>query len=212
MDLPPSLAVVPPIPAYKQTLEQLKAERDHWQRRLNELEKSGADRSYALEASLEHIDRWFMRRTIEQQKQKAETMKQVMSKLTSLRLEYGYWYLASPYSKWTTGLDDACKHIAEFAGRLLEKGIFVYSPIAHSHTIARAAMINPMDHDIWLPADKPLFLGAYGLLVAKFDGWDESFGIGQEIKWAIEHERPIKLIDPDSFELESTPNLAGRFS
>jgi hypothetical protein len=104
--------------------------------------------------------------------------------------------IASGYSKWAHGIYDACVVAAELAGRLVLAGVAVFSPIAHSHTVSRAAKIDPFSHNIWLPADRPLFEGAHGLLVAALPGWRESYGIGEEIKWAVEHGKLRFLIDP----------------
>ena len=50
--LPPSLAVIPNIPVKKQTKEQLVAERDYWQQKLDSAESWGG----ALTAVLEFRD------------------------------------------------------------------------------------------------------------------------------------------------------------
>ena len=49
---------------------------------------------------------------------------------------YHLWYLASPYSLFPGGLEMATRVVSREAARLLEAGIPVVSPIAHSHTIA----------------------------------------------------------------------------
>jgi hypothetical protein len=117
----------------------------------------------------------------------------------------GFYYLATPYSKWKAGLDDAAKQAALLAGALIKRGIGVYSPIAHSHTIAVAADIDPFSHEIWLPADKPLADAAFGLIVAGLDGWRESYGIGKEIEWFGLARKPRYLLDPSSLTLQVLP-------
>jgi hypothetical protein len=119
-----------------------------------------------------------------------------MNAIDELQLQSGYWYLATPYSKWAAGIDDACEVAAQLAGQLVLAGVAVFSPIAHSHTVSRAAKIDPFSHHIWLPADKPLFEAAHGLIVAALPGWSDSFGVGEEIKWAIAHGKPRVLLDP----------------
>lgn len=106
-----------------------------------------------------------------------------------------YFYLASPYSKWPKGIDDATKEIAKIAARLIMRQLPVYCPIAHSHVIAVAGELDPLDHGIWLPADKPIADAAAGLIVAGMHGWRESYGIGEELKWFRASGRPAYLLD-----------------
>lgn len=107
-----------------------------------------------------------------------------------------FWYLASPYSKYPLGLSAAHFHVCQQAALLIEAGVPVYSPIAHTHPIAQAGGIDPHDHDIWLPAGKPIADAAGGLIVLKLDGWSCSFGISMEIEWFAERERPVVYMEP----------------
>lgn len=128
-----------------------------------------------------------------------------MNAVDDLRLASGYYYLATPYSKWAAGLDDAAQTAAWLAGRLIVAGVVVYSPIAHSHAIARAAGIDPYDHAVWLPADRPLFDAAHGLLVAALEGWRDSYGICEEITWAKSQRKPRFLLDPRALTWQALP-------
>lgn len=123
-------------------------------------------------------------------------------KAESLRLERGYWYLATPYSKWSGGLDDAAFIASKLRGALVLAGVSNFSPIVHSHYVARAANIDPFSHDIWMPDDKPMFQGSHGLLVADLPGWRESKGVTIEREWAAELDRPVALLDPVSLDWE----------
>lgn len=120
-----------------------------------------------------------------------------------------YFYLASPYSQWSEGLDDACNVISAIAGRLIQYGLPIFSPIAHSHTICKAARMDFLSHDIWLPADKPLVAAAAGLIVADLEGWRVSFGVRKEIEWFREAEKPCLLLDPVELELAELPRDIG---
>ena len=123
-----------------------------------------------------------------------------MSPIDALKIRHGYWYLATPYSKWPAGLDDACKTAATLCGRLLLAGVNTYSPIAHSHPVSLTleGQVDPRDHDFWLRADKPLFEAAHGLLVADFPGWRESVGVAKEIAWSRAHVKPSFLLNPQT--------------
>ena len=110
----------------------------------------------------------------------------------------GFYYLASPYSKWEGGLDDAAYVVSEIAGRLISRGLCVFCPIAHTHSVAYAADIEPLNHDIWLPMDEPFMRTARGLIVAGMKGWRDSYGIGEEIKHFAQAGKPRYLLDTAS--------------
>lgn len=109
----------------------------------------------------------------------------------------GYFYLATPYSKWPAGIEDAFRMACREAGRLIKAGVPVFCPIAHSHPIAVHGRIDPLSHGIWLAADRPLMDGACGLIVVRATGWEDSYGIAEEIKVFKAAGKPILYIDPE---------------
>lgn len=108
----------------------------------------------------------------------------------------GYWYLGSPYSKYPRGIGLAHQNVCIAAGRLIAAGIAVYSPIAHTHPIALHAGMNPLDHEIWMPADQPLMDAAKGLIVLKMEGWDKSYGLAYEIEIFTAMGLPVIYMEP----------------
>lgn len=126
-------------------------------------------------------------------------------KVSDLRLQSGYWYLATPYSKWSDGIDDAAFVAAKLRGRLVVAGVAAFSPIVHSHYVARAANIDPFSHEIWMPDDKPMFEGSVGLLIADLSGWRESKGVSIEREWATARGMPTVLLDPVTLDWETMP-------
>lgn len=112
-----------------------------------------------------------------------------------LRETDGLWYLATPYSKYPRGLEKAFVEACRAAALLVRHGVRVYSPIAHTHPVAIHGGIDPLDHSIWLPADKPFMDAACGLLVVRMTGWAESYGIGEEIKVFEAAGKPIRHMD-----------------
>lgn len=116
-----------------------------------------------------------------------------------------FWYLASPYSKYEHGIDAAWRRICGVAGNLIQAGVPVYSPIAHTHPIAIYAHMDPFKHDIWLPADEPLMRAASGLLVCMMGGWKESYGIGVEIAEFQRWKKPIYYLTHPDLEVMETP-------
>ncbi len=108
----------------------------------------------------------------------------------------GLCYLATPYSKYPKGVDQAFKDAANLAGSLLKLGVSVYSPICHTHPIAIYSNIDPLDHEIWLPFDHAMLDVCGVLLVAHMDGWKESRGIAYEIEYFTKYGKPIYDLGP----------------
>jgi len=107
-----------------------------------------------------------------------------------------YWYLGSPYSKYPGGIVAAHNAVCRDAALLIRAGVPVYSPIAHTHPIAIHGGIDPFDHEIWLPADKPLMDAAVGLIVLMLPGWESSRGLTYEIEEFQGKEKPIVYMRP----------------
>lgn len=116
---------------------------------------------------------------------------------------YPLVYLATPYSKYIGGIEHAFIAAAALAGRLLQRGISVYSPIAHTHPIAIHGRIDPLDHSIWLPFDEAMMKASSALLVAQMSGWNESKGILHEIKFFAEAGKPVFYLDTVTLKVAS---------
>jgi hypothetical protein len=106
-----------------------------------------------------------------------------------------YWYLATSYSKHPDGLHDAWVMACRAAGLLMNAGVPVFCPIAHTHPIARHCAMDPLDHSIWLPVDQPLIDAAHGIIVLRDGGWEESYGIAHERKCFKEAGKPELFMD-----------------
>lgn len=117
----------------------------------------------------------------------------------------GYYYLASPYSKFDMGLGAAHIVACQIAARLIRAGYSVYSPIAHTHPIAVHGEIDPRDHKIWLPVDAPLMNAAIGVFVAQIPGWRESLGVQHELAWFREQKRPVMFVRWPEFKIGEEP-------
>ncbi|HTP77724.1 MAG TPA: DUF1937 family protein [Rhizomicrobium sp.] len=119
-----------------------------------------------------------------------------MSTLTDLARSEKLFYLASPYSRFPTGIDAAFEEISRIGGELIFRGVRFFCPIAHSHPISKHGGVDPYDHSIWLPAMKPLMDACDVMLIAQMDGWRESYGIGEEIKAFRAMQKPILELCP----------------
>lgn len=113
-----------------------------------------------------------------------------------------FWYLASPYSRFPEGLDAAHTHACAVAAILLERGVSVYSPIAHSHHIGRLVNAGSVNHDFWLRVCRPMADSAAGLLVLGLDGWRDSVGVTEEIRWFVEANRTAILVNPEGWRYQ----------
>lgn len=105
-------------------------------------------------------------------------------------------YLATPYSKYEHGLEAAFILAAANTALLVKAGIPVYSPIAHTHPVAIHGGIDPYDHSIWIPADKPMMDAASALIVLTAQGWSESKGIAIEIDEFARAGKPVIYMTP----------------
>lgn len=115
--------------------------------------------------------------------------------------QYRLCYLATPYTKYHLGIEAAFVHAAEISARLLQHGVRVYSPIAHTHPLAVYGKLDPTDHKIWLPFDEAMMDAADCLIVAHMRGWDASFGVKHEMEFFAKQNKPIVHISPTSLEI-----------
>lgn len=119
------------------------------------------------------------------------------SPIGQLKIKKGFWYVATPYSNFPDGLEAAWISASEATGRLIQRRIPVYSPIAHSHPISIFGDVDAKNHDIWIPANEPLMDAAHGLLVLMLPSWKRSYGISLEIEFFLKAEKPIVYLDPE---------------
>jgi hypothetical protein len=99
--------------------------------------------------------------------------------LATLRV-YGEVYLASPYTKYPKGHDQAFMDVVALQARLLANDILAYSPIVHGHAVACCAKMDVCD-DIWIRLNRKMLPHFPVLLVAEMEGWKESAGVTEEI-------------------------------
>jgi nucleoside 2-deoxyribosyltransferase len=105
-------------------------------------------------------------------------------------------YLGTPYTRYKSGIVGAFCDACALAARLMQSGVTVYSPIAHTHPIAVHGKIDPLDLSIWLPFDEAMMERCDTLIVAHLDGWDQSRGIAHEVAFFERAGKPIFDLDP----------------
>jgi hypothetical protein len=113
-------------------------------------------------------------------------------------------YLAIPYS----GIEELSYKCANYvAGMLISEGFLVFSPISHSHPIWDAMKnekILQNTYDTWLTQDKAFVEWCDEIFVVELVGEEvknegyglimKSKGVKQEIEWATEMGKPVKVI------------------
>ena len=104
-------------------------------------------------------------------------------------------YLCSPYSHPEAAVREQRFHqICAIAGELMQRGIVVFSPIAHSHPIACQTEL-PEGWDFWRRFCTEFVCISNAMIVAKMDGWQESVGVQAEIALAEEFCIPIEYLE-----------------
>ena len=115
-------------------------------------------------------------------------------------------YLASCYS--VGNADAELRHkryivACKAAAILMKRGLNIFCPIAHSHVIEVEGMPGFIgDHDFWLRQDFAILRHASDVLVLTMPHWQESTGIGRELKLARGIGIPIDYIDPRSLGID----------
>lgn len=101
-------------------------------------------------------------------------------------------YLATPYSHPDPEVRTLRFYrVSEYANRLLQKGVVVYSPITHGHTLGSIGSL-PGDFEFWREHCLS-FLRHWAdrVIVLKQPGWTESKGVKAEIAEAVALGLPI---------------------
>jgi nucleoside 2-deoxyribosyltransferase len=102
-------------------------------------------------------------------------------------------YLASPYSHPVTAVrqqrfEAACRA----AAALIRHGHIVFSPIVHSHSMARHGL--PLDWNFWERHDRRFLAACDELWVLPLDGWQHSRGVQAEIDIALALGKPVHFV------------------
>ena len=118
-------------------------------------------------------------------------------------------YLASPYSHHDPEVQEVrYKWACHAAGYLISKGLTVFSPIAHGHSIATGFGL-PGDWDQWKKIDQIVLPMCDRMVILAIDGWKDSKGILAELQMFKPLNRSLALLRPDhihkNYELFTTP-------
>ena len=106
-------------------------------------------------------------------------------------------YLAVPYSDPDPSVRERRFQAAnEAAGILMRAGLYVYSPISHSHPIAIAGGL-PLDWDYREGYDREILSHCGALVVLEIAGWRESTGVTGELKISADFCIPAMVLTAD---------------
>lgn len=95
-------------------------------------------------------------------------------------------YLAVPYSHKDPQIREyRFKEANRAAGKLINDGHYVFSPISHTHPIAMISEL-PKGWEYWKTFDEIYLNSSHTLIVLTLDGWKESIGVTAEINLAKE--------------------------
>jgi hypothetical protein len=147
-------------------------------------------------------------------KQGEQSIETPLDRLKTHRLVY----VASPYSKYPLGIEEAFMTVSGLTASLIEKGVKAYSPIAHTHPIAIHGCLDPLNHDFWLPFDQTMIDLSDALVVCTMEGWQHSKGVRYEINefrkpfgynhghvaydgYTTRPSRPVYYLDPITMEV-----------
>ena len=117
-------------------------------------------------------------------------------------------YLASPYTAYEHGMEQAFIDVAVLAGRLFAIGIPTFSPIAHAFPYVKYGNLDPFDYPAWKPIQERLMDACDSLIVAHMKGWESSVGIAHEVSYFDLAKKPIFDLDCESLVL--TKRRAGQ--
>jgi nucleoside 2-deoxyribosyltransferase len=106
-------------------------------------------------------------------------------------------YLACPYSHPRHKIRKRRFEAAnKEAAKLIRSGHVVFSPLSHSHPIAKY-MDNANDSKFWVVQDKVFIEWCDKVVVLCIEGWDKSKGVLAEIKEAGRLNKPVTMSYPE---------------
>ena len=88
-----------------------------------------------------------------------------------------------------------CRKVTKVAAKLMARGHNVFSPITHSHHIARVGKLPHLSHDFWLRMDKWYVSRVDEVVVFNGRGYKTSTGVRREVEWALSDNIPVYLCD-----------------
>ena len=100
-------------------------------------------------------------------------------------------YVAAPFSSPTLAIvEDRVRAVGDACAWLLAEGYLPMSPVAHWHVPARRNDL-PTQALAWIEWNRAWLHASDALAVLCINGWQDSQGVGLEMKWAQEAGKPV---------------------
>ena len=107
------------------------------------------------------------------------------------------YYLASPYSHPDPKVRQArYEEQGRIAVELIHKGYHLIAPIEMCHHLSKLHQL-PTGYQYWQARDRLLIERCDGLIACKMDGWEDSIGMKDEIKYAEFLDKEVLYYDPN---------------
>lgn len=114
-------------------------------------------------------------------------------------------YLSSPYTHKSEDVEqERFEQALLAAGYLINSLELVFSPIAHSHPIAKACKLSG-SYDYWIRLNQAWIRACARLYLLQIPGWKESIGVRAEFDYAQALKTPVFLMVPIDNEYEIIP-------
>lgn len=108
-------------------------------------------------------------------------------------------YLASPYSHPDADVrQHRFERACQVAGGLMREGHHIFSPIAHTHSIAVQCDL-PLGFDFWRQYDEEMIAACGELWVLMLPMWSQSKGVSAEIALAMLLGKPVRSVVIDEY-------------
>ena len=110
-------------------------------------------------------------------------------------------YIASPYHHQDAEvMENRYVRVAEATAHFMRLGYVVYSPIAHTHSIAEWAEL-PRDFSFYEQFDLTMISRANEVWVLLINGWEQSKGVRAELEFCQRMKVPFRFIFPKAGEI-----------
>ena len=117
-------------------------------------------------------------------------------------MNQGLYYLALPYH----GTEEQKAFRTELsltaAAEFLRQGIHVFAPIIYVNQIAKSMQFSTQDQrrGVIMPYLLDFLKVSKGMVLVTTEGWKDSWGVRQELKFCQTHQIPVYKISPEQIE------------
>jgi len=109
-------------------------------------------------------------------------------------------YLAVPYSHPDpTVRQRRFELVNKVAAKLITQGLYIFSPISHTHPIALAGALAP-GWEYWQNFDRAYLAHCHKIIVLTLPGWQESKGVTGELAIAREMGLEVEYVKYENYE------------